>query len=337
MNPESKKDGELLAEFVATAHEAPFEEIVRRHGAFIHGVCLRMLGRTHDAEDATQAVFLVLARRAASLRSCPTVAGWLHATARNVCRNVQRGWTRQKRREEEAHRMTPSKADPQWSQIQPLLDDELGRLPEKYRLPLVLHYLKQETEEAIAREMGQKVGTISMWLHRGREMLRDRLVERGVTVSSVLLFGVIAENAASAAVSPLLVSSAVKAATLVAAGKAGAAAAVLSPKVTAMAYGGMKTMAIAKMKIAAAMVIAATLVGAGGAAAFQAFRPPLLVPDTGLSVEEFEKLRKECSIHSAPWATIPWKVSISEARSQALKEKKPIFMLVDTGNPLGKG
>src|SRR5688572_6788817 len=173
-------DGLLLGEFVATGSPEAFEELVRRHAGLVAGVCRRIAPR--DAEDVAQAVFLTLAHKASSLRGLPSVAGWLHHVARDLARNALRAAARQQKREREAGGMREngSGREAGWEEIRPILDRELDALPEKYRVPLLLHYMQGRTQEDIAHELGCQVGTISTWLHRGRDLLRGRLARAGV-------------------------------------------------------------------------------------------------------------------------------------------------------------
>lgn len=350
-NREDKSDGELLREFASTGQEAPFEEIVRRYNGLVFGVCRRVLGREHDAEDAAQAVFIALARKAGSLRNRPSIADWLYRAARDVSRVALRSASRRKKREQEVgmNRMRPADKTAAWEKIEAPLDRELGALPEKYRVPLILHYLRHRTEEDIARELGRTRSAISVQLLRAREMLRSRLARQGMAISSGLLFALIAERAAEAAVPATFVASTAKAATLVAAGKA-AGTGLVSAQVSSWVEGGLKTMMIAKLKVAAAVFIAASMVGLGGSAlAYRALNEPAeqarpvaqvapkdLPPE--IPVAKFGTLhgmikprKGECM-----WLEIPWLANIQEAREKAAREGKPIFLWRSAnGHPLG--
>ncbi|HEX4611942.1 MAG TPA: sigma-70 family RNA polymerase sigma factor, partial [Urbifossiella sp.] len=136
-------DDELLGRFITGRDDAAFAELVRRHGARVLRVCRHALGDAHDAEDAFQATFLVLARKAAGLRGVRSLAGWLHGTAVRTAQNARRVAMRRRRREREAARPDgPPPPDPApLRDLQAILDEEVGRLPEKYRAPFVLCFL----------------------------------------------------------------------------------------------------------------------------------------------------------------------------------------------------
>jgi len=342
MSLREKSDGELLAEFVTTGRDATFGEIVRRHGTLVAGICRRILGRAPEAEDVAQAVFLTLVRKARGLRNSPSVAGWLHRVAQDLSRNALKGAERRRRHEQEA---VPMKAGPEtrkWEEVRPLVDQELDRLPEKYRLPLVLHYLQQRTQEEVGREMGCRRSAISLRLMRGLEMLRGRLARRGAAVSGAVLAGFLMESAASASLSTAAAASTVKAATLLAVGNA-AAWASLSPQVGALVKGGLKAMVWTKLKIAAAAVAAVTVAaGAGGvtytapasqenpkkAAAPPAAKAPRGGSKERLTVENFEKLHAIIKPQpgESKWDKIPWIMDLGVVRRKAAQENKPIFV-----------
>lgn len=334
-------DRGLLADFASTGNPEAFEELVRRYGGLVAGVCRRIAPR--EAEDVAQAVFLTLAHKARSLRDVQCVAGWLHRVAGDLARNALKSATRQRRREREAGQIRPDeRRDPAgWDDLRPILDRELDGLPEKYRVPLLLHYFQGRTQEDIAQEMGRGVGTISTWLHRGRELLRGRLARAGAAVSGGVLVSLIAQNAASAAVSSGSVAVAVQAAGLVAAGEAGAAAAALTPKAALLVKGGLKAMAIAKLKLAASLVISISLAGTGaGIAALRAL-PAAEGSKHDLTPESFAKLHALIRPQDHEWRhlRVQWITDIIAARRKAVAEDKPILVLYTGGagynEPLG--
>jgi len=312
-----RADGRLLAEFSAGSGEA-FEELVRRYNRLVTGVCRRIAPQ--DAEEVVQAVFLTLAHKAASLRGTACLAGWLHHVARDLARNALKAAARRRRREEEAARMRKEQAG--WEDLRPVLDRELDALPEKYRVPLILHYLQERTQEDIARELGCQVGTISTWLHRGREMLRGRLARSGVAVSAALLATLLAQNAAEAAVTGGIVSTA-----------AGA-----SPQVLAIMKGGLKAMAIAKLKVAAALLVTAAM--AGGVVAGPALRAPE-GSKADLTPQTFPALHALVRPQPNEWRhlKVEWITDVIAARRKAASEDKPMIVLYTGGagynEPLG--
>src|SRR5688572_18491544 len=149
-------DRELLRRVAAGADEAAFRVVAERHGPMVFGVCARLLGNRHDAEDALQATFLVLARRAGSVRQSESLASWLHGVARRVALRLRRADRRRTAREQaaaapDAHAPADSLA---WAEVRAGLDEELGRLPVAYREVLVLCYLEGLTRD----EAGQRLG-----------------------------------------------------------------------------------------------------------------------------------------------------------------------------------
>jgi RNA polymerase sigma factor (sigma-70 family) len=184
---EELSDGRLLERFVRTGDGAAFAAVVRRHGPMVLGVCRRVLGNDQDAEDAFQATFLVLARKAGSLSRPELLGNWLHGVAYRTARHARARTARRLRREREAA-MSEARNDPQQAlaqELRQLLDQELAHLPEKYRAPLVLCYLQGKTHHEAARLLGWPPGSMSYRLARGREMLHRRLSRRKLALFAV--------------------------------------------------------------------------------------------------------------------------------------------------------
>ena len=202
-------DGELLATFAQSGEEAAFAALTERHGPMVFNACLRVLHQRSDAEDAAQAVFLALAHKArdAALQQRPSLAGWLYEAAWHVSVRARDAEKLRKQREREAGTMQEKIADAaansaaQWSQLAPLLDGELNALPEKYRVPIVLHHLQQRSVEETAQLARCSTDAAKQRLSRGREMLRARLVRRGVMLSTGVIPTLFTTHA-SAAVLP---------------------------------------------------------------------------------------------------------------------------------------
>jgi RNA polymerase sigma factor (sigma-70 family) len=233
----------------------------------VWGVCRRLLHH-HDAEDAFQATFLVLVRKAAAIVPRERVANWLYGVAHQTALQARRNATRRRVREKQVTEMPEPAVMGQdlWRDLQPLLDQELGRLPDAYREVIVLCDLEGKARKEAARQLGLPEGTVGSRLARARTMLAKRLTQRGVALSGGVLAAVLCEKVASAGVPPAVVSSTVEAATLVAAGQA-AATGVISVKVAALTEGVVKAMLISKLK---AVIVVVLVVGflATGATVF---------------------------------------------------------------------
>ncbi len=183
-------DGALLNHCATGPDEAAFTALVERHGAMVYSVCFRILRNPHDAEDACQATFLVLARKASSIRKQPSVASWLHGVARRASLTLLRERGARQRHERKASRSEPqatSEADMLWSEVIVLLDEELERLPEQLRGPIILCYLEGKTRDEAAAALGLRQGRLHGLLQRGRALLHDRLVARGVALGAGFL------------------------------------------------------------------------------------------------------------------------------------------------------
>src|SRR5262249_13564693 len=205
-------DGQLLGCFGERRDEAAFAALVKRHGPLVWGVCRRLLSH-HDAEDAFQATFLVLVRKAASVVPREMVANWLYGVAHQAALHSRRTAARRKVRERQVPVMPHPAAAQQdlWPDLQPRLDDELSRLPDKYRSVLVLCDLEGKTRREAAQELGVPDGTVGGWLARARAMLAKRLAQRGVALSGVTLAAVLSQNVASAGVPASVGSAHIKA------------------------------------------------------------------------------------------------------------------------------
>src|SRR5260370_1381741 len=186
-------DGQLLQRFVSERDEAAFELLVRRHERMVWGVCRRLLANSHDAEDAFQAAFVVLVRKASTVSKRESVGCWLHQVAYRVALRAGANRARIAGREQRA--LDPESAiDPHdlptevvWRELRQILDQELSRLPEKYRAPVVLCYLQGKSYEEAAQQLGCSKGTVSTRLTRAREVLRGRLSRRGLSLTTGLL------------------------------------------------------------------------------------------------------------------------------------------------------
>jgi RNA polymerase sigma factor (sigma-70 family) len=258
-------DGELLRRFIERHDEEAFAALVNGHGSMVWGVCRRLL-RQHDAEDAFQATFLVLARKAASIRSKEMVGNWLHGVAYKTALQARRTAARRKAKEVQVTKMPDIEAvEPgPWADIQPLLDEELSRLPDIYLAVIVLCDLEGRTRKEVASHLSVPEGTVAARIARARAMLAKRLMQRGVTLPSGVLAAVLAQQAASAGVPKSAVVSTIEAASLLAAGKA-AATGVVSVEVAALTEGVMKAMWFNERKWAIAVVLILGFMATGAA------------------------------------------------------------------------
>jgi RNA polymerase sigma factor (sigma-70 family) len=261
------------------------------------GVCRRALRNHHDAEDACQATFLVLARQAASVRKKAALSSWLHGVACRTASNLRREQERRHRREQDVEPPAPRDAgdDVSWQEVRVILDEELEHLPERLRSPLVLCYLDGKTRDEAAQQLGIRAGTLHGRLERGRELLRKRLAARGLTLSAALLATALRDNVAHAALSPTLVLSSTKAALLLAAGNPLPAGIIPGTTLT-LTQEVLRSMFLAKLKIGTATVLCAGLLAAaiGGALASTSLaqnprtpRPPVTAAAEAASDEEF--------------------------------------------------
>jgi RNA polymerase sigma factor (sigma-70 family) len=209
--PVDSTDAELLDRFTRTGDPAAFAALVRRHGPMVFGVCRRVLRDPNDAEEAFQVTFLVLVRKAGGLRDPGRLANWLYGVANRVARKARVSAARRDRHERAAAApdRTPPDETPD-AELRAVLDEEMVALPDKYRAPLVLCYLEGLTNEAAAERLGWPPGSMSYRLARGRELLRKRLVRRGIWLALWPVFWqTLSESASAGTVPPTLVDSTV--------------------------------------------------------------------------------------------------------------------------------
>jgi RNA polymerase sigma factor (sigma-70 family) len=323
LRPLDLTDKELLARFVAARDEAAFAALVRRHGGMVLGACRRLLRHEQDAEDAFQATFLVLANKAGSARWSDTVAPWLYEVANRIALEAKGINARRRSRERQVEDMPHPEVAPAPTQDwRPLLDEELGRLPEKYRAAIVLCDLEGQSRRAAARQLGVPEGTLSSRLARGHAMLAGRLSRRGLAISGAAL-AALAEGAASAQVPAALVCSTTRAAALVAAGQL---AAVTTPAAVLM-RGALKAMLMAKLKLVVGTVLVAAALGAGGLA-YRAGPAPVAAQapradrkDEGKPANELEALRKENELLKLNLQIVLEKVRAQEAAMRTLQAR----------------
>jgi RNA polymerase sigma factor (sigma-70 family) len=254
--PEAANDGQLLTRFLSLGDEAAFDLLVRRHGPMVLATCRRVLRGHADAEDAFQAVFLVLARKAAGLTGCQTIGGWMHAVAYRTARKARAALLRRRTKEAVAARPAHEDGpDHEQSELLGLLDRELARLPDRYRQPVVLCELEGVPRRQAAGLLGIPEGTLSSRLATARKMLARRLRLRG---------------ALPAALAPLPAPLA-RAAVQVASAAAGHGGGPVSAAVLNLSREGARTMILTRAALAG-LVVLVSLLAAGQAGWRQ--RPP---------------------------------------------------------------
>jgi RNA polymerase sigma factor (sigma-70 family) len=254
-------DGQLLEAYVARRDGGSFEALVHRHAAMVLGVCRRIAGNSHDADDAFQATFLVLVRKARSVVPREQVGNWLYGVAYRTALKARSVAGRRRLRERPMTEAPPSRTPSKPAELLDLLDHELERLPAKYRLPIVLCDLECRTRREAARQLGLPTGTLSGRLTTAHRLLALRLARRGVAVAGPALAAALAAQA-EAGVPGDVVSSILKAAPFFAAGSA-AAAGIVPSKAVALAEGVLRTMLLTKLKLALAVLASVFIVGAG--------------------------------------------------------------------------
>jgi RNA polymerase sigma factor (sigma-70 family) len=243
-------DGELLARFLGSRDEDALAALVRRHASMVWGVCRRLLHH-HDAEDAFQATFLVLVRKATNVPK-QAVANWLYGVARQTAVRLRATAAKRGRRERQVVNMPePTVPEVHDADLQRVVDEELSRLPDHYRGVIVLCDLEGMTRKEAARQLGIPEGSMASRLARARVMLAKRLTQRGIVLSGSVA-AVLSAGSASASAPPALVASTIKAASLLAAGQA---AGVVSAKVAALTEGVVKAMFVTKIKAALVVVL----------------------------------------------------------------------------------
>jgi RNA polymerase sigma factor (sigma-70 family) len=254
-------DAQLLDRFVTCRDEAAFAELVRRHGPMVLGVCRRVLQQEQDVEDAFQATFLVLVRKAKAPGPLPVLGSWLHGVACRVAGKARVAAARRRAREAQAlvRECDVPEDELLWRDLRPLLDEEVERLPDRFRAPFLLCYLQGKTNEEAAQELGCPKGTILSRLATARERLRVRLVRRGVTLSASALLALVSERASAAVMPASLGAETTRLALSLALGTPPAASAA----VTLLMQGVLRAMWIKKLKTAGVIFLAVCVLAGG--------------------------------------------------------------------------
>jgi RNA polymerase sigma factor (sigma-70 family) len=317
-------DGELLSRWVQERDQAAFELLVWRHGRLVLSVCQRLLHNAQDVEDAFQATFLVLVRKAGSISRRQALASWLHTVAHRIALQARTRRGPVSLSETEVARAIAPETDLDRREVRDVLDEELRRLPEKYRVPFVLCYLEGRTNEEAARELGRPVGTIASRLARARARLRQRLARRGLAPSALCV-------AAPAAIVPAqLVSSTVTAALAVGARQA---AGIVSGPALALMEGALQAMLFAKMKVATAVVVTVAILAGGGVVGYRtADAQPAGDTTPGRSAKGSPTSRSAAALQEQIEA-VKAELEANEARTALLK--KTLIQLSDAAKKAG--
>jgi RNA polymerase sigma factor (sigma-70 family) len=266
----ARTDRELLHRFGTHRDETAFSTLVRRHGPLVLGVCRRVLRQEEDAEDVFQATFLLLARKAASRGWRDSIGGWLYRVAYRLAVRARRQAGMRLARERQAadRRAEDPLAEVTLREAQQTLDDELNRLPDKFRVPLVLCCLEGRTRDEAAKQIGWSVATLKRRLERGRELLAARLHRRGLTLGALLASLTFSDGAVSAGVPLALLTS-----TVAAALSDGAAPALVSAQTAWLLRGAWQTMLLGKGKALFGVVLGMVLIAGMSAVMFR-LAPP---------------------------------------------------------------
>jgi len=287
-------DGELLRRYVVASDEAAFEALLRRHGPMVLGVCRRLLTGAQEVDDAFQATFLILVRKAHSIGDGERVANWLYGVAYRVAVRARAQAARRRARQRVLTDVAGNEAPVEAvrAEICAVLDEEVSRLPARYREAVVCCYLEGRTQEEAAHLLGWPKGTVATRLNRARELLRTRLTRRGFLLAGGTLAGLLSQGAAEAAVpAPLLT------ATLGTAGKAVAGAAV-PPGAAALDDGVLRGLVLGRLKAVAAAALTLAVVTGGG----------VLTLGPGESVPEPSSAAHVCGARGVPspsWLEVP--------------------------------
>jgi RNA polymerase sigma factor (sigma-70 family) len=328
---EGPSDLQLLESFLARRDEAAFEALLRRHGPLVLGVCRRVLRNVHDAEDAFQATFLVLARKAGSIRSREVVASWLYGVAYRTAMKA-RALNAKRRAKERQVRAMPRSEPSADEELLAQLDHELSRLPQKYRVPVILCELEGKSRKEVARLLGVPEGTLSWRLAQAKKMLAKRLSRHGLVISGGALAAVMAPGAASVCL---------RASTVEAVLTAGAVPA----KVLALTEGVMKAMLLTKLKITACFATLMLLAGVGatGLTYRATAEEPKQVAGYGTALasrpqtDDLESLRLEMEALRKELRATRERVKVLEGEVRTLKGQGEMKRGGGTGNRGGGG
>jgi cytochrome c peroxidase len=254
------RDQHLLQMFTVKRDEGAFGTILRRHGPMVLDVCRAVLHNDADAEDAFQATFLILSRKAESIRKSASLGSWLHGVAYRTALKVRSGRAIRQKKEAGVPAKAASGSDElTWREVRQVVHEELSALAERHRVPLVACYLEGKTQDEAAAQLGLAKSTLKERLERGRSVLRARLLRRGLGPAVL----VVAASWVSAAPVPLALFSSTLRAVCLSPGGHGIGAVAISPKVVSLVNGVLKAMVFNKLKYPLLLITAVTVVGMG--------------------------------------------------------------------------
>jgi RNA polymerase sigma factor (sigma-70 family) len=256
-------DALLLERYIARRDESAFAMLVERYGSLVLGVCRRVLQNVHDAEDAFQATFMVLARRARELDHRGPLGNWLYAVAYRTALKARTALVRRRALERQTQDMPARESvdGREWEDLKPVLDEELAKLPEKYRAPLVLCFLQGKSHQEAANALGWPSGSMSRRMSRARELLRERLVRRGILLPSAVLFALVSKQSCAATVSSTLAATTTKASLAFGVGAEWATAAGVAREIVTLAEQIAQTTIGWGLKLKVALAAAVLLLG----------------------------------------------------------------------------
>jgi RNA polymerase sigma factor (sigma-70 family) len=318
-------DAQLLGSFVRHRDPAAFEAVVRRHGPMVYGVCRRVVGHAPDADDAFQAVFVVLARRAASVRPREKLADFLFGVAYRTALKARARLARRRTREKQVDAMPDVAAGPPdvWSDLQPVIDQELAALPDHLRLPVLLCDLEGRTQREAAAHLKLPPATLATRLASARRKLAERLSARGITLAGGAVAAVLTANAAQAV--PTALVGLANGSALAA---AGLGSGVVPANVLELSEGVLRMIATNRLKLVTAVLAACGLLAGTGVGFVQAADPPAAKAQIGPTLDDKQFLTKSCETlrGSAP---SPAEMGYFLADKDAGKRKKVVGWLTE--------
>lgn len=317
-------DAQLLTAFVRHRDPAAFEAVVRRHGPMVYGVCRRVVGHAPDADDAFQAVFVVLARRAASVRPREKLADFLFGVAYRTALKARAKLARRRTREKQVDAMpdVAATSPDTWTDLQPVIDQELAALPDRLRLPVLLCDLEGRTQREAAAHLKLPPATLATRLASARRKLAERLSARGITLAGGALAAVLTANAVKAVPSALAGMASGSALAAV-----GLGSGVVPANVLELSEGVLRMIATNKLKLVTAVLAVCGLLAGTGVSFVKAADPPAKAR-IGPTLDDKQFLTKTCeALRGSP--PTPAEMSYFLADKDTGKRKKVVTWLTE--------